>query len=241
MKKLLTILVSFFAISCGVAQNIQPSEFELYRNQAANCWQKGECHNAVSIYLTLAKSGDALSAEKIAEFYESGSCLEQNKEESAKWIEMKSIMEQEGSKLSRENKNRISELAKKCGELILSQHQEMSETKTEANADTAQASSQVLRHLQESINDGGDLIMQGARLNNVGITLDIIGGATAGLFSGIGVANGNANLVVAGGVIGGGLALAGLICNIVGNKRIKAGGTKLRNLEFSGNGMRIKF
>ena len=83
--------------------------------------------------------------------------------------------------------------------------------------------------------------MHGAHLNNIGISLDLIGGAIAGLSIGLGVPTGKVNLVTAGSVIGCGFAVVGLVCNIIGNRLIKDGGSKLKNLEFSGNGMRFKF
>lgn len=95
--------------------------------------------------------------------------------------------------------------------------------------------------LQDLLNECGGQIEHGARLKNVSVALGVVGGISGGVMIITGASNQNNKLCVIGGAVLGGLGLAALIIDVVGNSYIRDGGRTLKNIQFDGNGIKVKF
>lgn len=102
-----------------------------------------------------------------------------------------------------------------------------------------------------TLDKAGDFIESGAKLKNTGIAIGIVGSAAgAGImylgytderYVGLGRTEKNKASIIAGATIAGASGLTYLILTIVGNNRISTGGTILKNIEFNGYGINVKF
>ena len=98
-----------------------------------------------------------------------------------------------------------------------------------------------LMFLKNMLNKSGNLIESGARLKNHSITIAVVGSVAGGIMTGIGVYQNTPELYIPGAIVAGGCGIASFILNVIGNKRIKAGGRVLHKVQLSGNGVTVNF
>jgi hypothetical protein len=91
------------------------------------------------------------------------------------------------------------------------------------------------------LNRAGALIEKGGRQNVTSICLGLIGGTIGGGLIGLGFANGNSGLTISGEVVCAVAGVTSLVLFIVGNTNIKKGGAMMRKIQFTGNGVNVKF
>lgn len=98
-----------------------------------------------------------------------------------------------------------------------------------------------LLQIYAALRYGGELIENGARLNNCSLGVSLIGGAVGSTFISIGATRNNLGLLIAGGVVTGVTGIVSIVLTAVGNHQIRLGGRVFKEFEFSGSGVNVKF
>lgn len=115
MKRIIMFLSLSLVLISLSAQTISPEYFDSYRSQATKLSKDGSCREAISMYIMLAKSGDAQSAKEIAKLYEKGGCLGKSSYQAAEWRAMQKTLKKESPNLSKATMEKLTALEVTCG------------------------------------------------------------------------------------------------------------------------------
>lgn len=216
MKK--TLLFFFLSITTFIfAQNIPTEKFEQYRTKADSLFRAEQYSEAINIYTQLAFSCDTMSCKQLQNIFSKG-------------LYSKDLVVE---------KDTI--LAKRWEQLVETCTRDRKIGTLRSNEKSEQVSSESENTIEHTLKKSGELIEWGGHLKNMSITFAAIGSVLGGTIAGIGSVNGASEFYVVGGVIAGGMGIAALIMDIMGNNKIKEGGRILRNVQLQGNGIKVTF
>ena len=256
MKRFFAILfisLSFcFSVKSQEIPHISKDSIKLFRETAQYFIDNDECEKGMKLYQILALNHDAKSAMALSDIYNSGRCAYIDKYEADKWKRLNNYLAQ----TTQTNQFGV-ELANKFGidiSKINGAYSDYSSQQTEnkkftneeqkANSDSLKSIYTSLRLLSDELENSGNFIAKGAKLQNAGIAIGICTAAAGGIAIGVGAARAkyNTNAMKVGGITGGVIAgigaLISLILEIEGISEIEIGGVLLRN---AGQGIAIRF
>lgn len=212
MKRTIMMMVCFIGM-VAFAQNIPTDSLEYYRNAAQMLLIENKVEEAVELYKKLAMNGDALSGHQLYELYSQGKGVQKNLRQAERWRSLAQA---------------------------LTEKQQQSNYQFTQNTNNQTYSNQELS-FEDLLHQSGGLIELGGKEKNIATAIGVLGGGVGGTLMGLGIRKSNQTLTIIGGAVSGGLGIAAIVLNVLGNKHIQQGGELMRKVRINGNGISVSF